>query len=186
MVLLGGGVICTLVWPVKAIPKPARTGFLAEAPPVHSASPTVLPCAADAMPASAPVFAGPSGLDPAPYSSPALPEPEPAPAVPAALRLAYAWTGNNGTAWDNSGNWSSAGGGYPDDCGDDATVPSGTWDITLVALQIDDLEVSGNVDFDGSAQSPPVLKADSITRIGSGAITLTFTSTCTLKTFGCP
>ncbi|MCC7293987.1 MAG: hypothetical protein IT449_18150 [Phycisphaerales bacterium] len=182
MVLVGGGLLLPWVWSLNAAAPSAGTIVLLKP---ATGDPSVAHRSPDQEPTPE---SGPAWMDIAPFSFPAVVEADPAanPESAAGMLIAYTWTGNNGTAWDNSGNWSSAGGGYPDDCGDDATIPSGTWDITLVALQIDDLEVSGSVDFDGSAQSPPVLKADSITLSGSGAITLTFTSTCTLKTFGCP
>lgn len=182
MVLVGGGLLLPLVWPLKAAP-PSATLAVSPSVPMRAFAPSAT--TGDCVQT---LSADPSGDALAACFTPAPIESEAAASLPKpTLRAIYTWTGNGADDnWDTAGNWSSAVAGHPDDCTDNALIPSGSWDVALIAEQISDLEISGNVDFSGSQQTPPILKADSITLSGSSAITLTFTSTCTLKTFSCP
>jgi len=98
--------------------------------------------------------------------------------------VAYTWDGSASDDWDNSQNWTaSAGLGYPDDCSDDATIPSGDWAIDLITETIDDLAIEGDVHFDKTGLSA-TLTADSLTIVGPCEIT--FESNIRLKTQSCP
>ncbi|GMU38648.1 MAG: hypothetical protein KJ057_16580 [Phycisphaerae bacterium] len=92
----------------------------------------------------------------------------------ALLGASFTWTGNGGDdAWSTTANWFSAGCAFcfPDDTGDDALIPSGSWTVDLVDgagdpdEEIDDLTIEGDVDF-GVVSGSPTLKVDSLTIVG--------------------
>lgn len=185
MVLVGGGVLFPLLWPLKAA---APSSVVAAVPASVTVDPVIQKGVAG-PPSPAPT--DPAGSDIALFSCPAIVEADAAvdPAAPSLLAT-FTWNGNGGDDdWDTTDNWTSVGCSncYPDDCNDDATIPytGGGWDIVAVAIQMDDLTISSSIDFTGSGGSPPVLKADSITLTGSNDIEITI-SNATVKTFGCP
>jgi hypothetical protein len=95
----------------------------------------------------------------------------------------YTWThfGSN-THWDNCSNWTGAAPGcYPATGSDDAIISytSGGYDVQLLTKTIDDLTITGSVDFTAQTGTP-TLTADTVT-ISGGAST---TTTGTLAT-GC-
>ncbi|MCC7293699.1 MAG: hypothetical protein IT449_16700 [Phycisphaerales bacterium] len=108
---------------------------------------------------------------PAPFAAPASADPACA-VAPVPMRATYTWTGNGSNdRWDNIANWSYVGGGYPDDCNDDAVVPfvSGGYDVVLITESIDDLTMEGSLDLT-AASGDDTLTVDSLTIVG-GVVT---------------
>lgn len=91
---------------------------------------------------------------------------------PASNRASFTWTGGGSDDdWDTTGNWGPGGLGYPDDL-DDATIPdsSGAWQVNLITVTIDDLAISGDVNFSGVTQGA-TLTMDSGTIVGPAVVT---------------
>jgi len=103
----------------------------------------------------------------------------------------FTWTGNGSDDdWDTTANWTSSScmGCYPDDTGDDATIPTPAcctgYAVNLITESIDDLTIEGDVDFSG-ASGDPVLTVDSVTIIGPAVLTMSDASIRTLTSWGC-
>lgn len=96
-------------------------------------------------------------------------------AAPVPLRATYTWTGSGSNDhWDNVANWSFPGGGWPDDCYDDAVIPSSVYGfaVELVTEQIDDLTIEGDAAFSSQTPAIETLTVDSLTLIGECEIQL--------------
>lgn len=103
------------------------------------------------------------------------------------LGAAFVWDGGGANdTWSTVENWDCPNepAGYPDDTGDDATIPftSGGYLVDLTTESINDLTIEGNVDFD-TAGGATTLTVDSLIIDGSSnAIVVKITST-TIRNF---
>lgn len=96
----------------------------------------------------------------------------------------YTWNGGGADDdWDNADNWSCiACTGYPDGTDDDAVI-DGTYDVDLVDECIDDLTVTGTVDF-AYVTSGSTVHVDTFTI--AGPATVTMATHARITTEACP
>ena len=75
-----------------------------------------------------------------------------------ALAVSYTWTGDSDSDWDNADNWYAKGyEGYPDSTQHDAILPEEdvtTYDINLITVGIDDLEIQASYNFTAASGTP--------------------------------
>lgn len=107
-----------------------------------------------------------------------------------AFAAVYSWTGGASTNndWDDCENWSYTGDDtycrYPISASDDVrvNVNSGGWEIDLITVTIDDMDVKESVDFDSATGNLETVTADDFTvEGGTSGVSLTFTSNARIQ-----
>lgn len=109
--------------------------------------------------------------------------------VLAANANSYTWTGASviDVGWERNANWNPTviPGTYPSTIGDDAFIPytSGGYDVWLVNVTIDDVTITGDVDF-STASGTKTVNCDTFTISGStNGATVTVASGAVIATY---